>query len=363
MNIGKWEATLGLFSIMSYQVLLGFPRVMIETGGPAGWMVVVYISVLATAGFAIIAKLYDRFEGQDIIEIGEIALGKFGRIFAGMVVFLYLFLLIPIVMREFSEYMKVIALPQTPISFVSLFFITCMILGAYKGLDALFRLNMLIAPFMIGGFLFIIISVLGYCNVSNLTPIMGTGMSNIFGSGFFRISTFSALIILFLLYPNIRNKEAFKFTGYVSLAGISVVYLIGTLVYSMVFPYPVALENFIPLFSISRLIQYWRFFQRIESVFLLIWATSSFFIISSGFYFMVHTFRRTFRLQHYKPLIPCFAIIEFTISLLPRSLVETVELESKYFRRHLWILIFVMPIILLVIANLRARKRKEACKE
>jgi len=60
-------------------------------------------------------------------------------------------------------------------------------------------------------------------------------------------------------------------------------------------------------------------------------------------------------------LILPFAVIIFTLSLLPVNLVSTVEIENVLLRHLSWVVTFAFTVLLLVTANLVKRKsRKEA---
>lgn len=363
ITFGYWEGAIMLLNLICTQLVLGFPRTMIEIGGTAGWMIPVYITVLALIFFTIIQKLYEYFEGKDIIDIGEKAAGRAGRIITGIIILLYLMNIVSVVLREFAEDMKVIALINSPISFVSMFFILGMIIGSYFGIEALVRFCSVSVPVVTVGFFVIIFGVAPYYDTNNFFPVLGNGIKAIFGKGFFLVSTFSPIIILFLINPFLKTHKSFKKVGYYSIALSGIFFFLGTFCYLLVYPYPVSNENFLPIFQLARLMEYGRFFQRIESIFVLIWATSALTFLSTGFYFIIYVFRKTFELEYHRPLIWPFIIIIFTQSLIPPNLMVTIELENRYYRNVLWIISFCMPIILLFVARLRGNKGKKGAKK
>ena len=66
-RFGKVEAVFILINIISIQIFLGFPRRMAELGGTAGWIIPIYTLVLSLIFFSVISKLYNRFDGKDIL--------------------------------------------------------------------------------------------------------------------------------------------------------------------------------------------------------------------------------------------------------------------------------------------------------
>ncbi|MCX7923321.1 MAG: spore germination protein [Clostridia bacterium] len=351
IKFGKWEASALIITLIITQLILGFPRLMVETAGTAGWIVVLYVTILALLAFFIIEKLYSSFKGKDLLDISERIGGSILRILVGIIFLAYFIFIISIVLRSFAENMKVITLQQSPISYVTMFFIIGMIAGAYAGIEALVRFCAIVMPIILAGLLLIFIAVSPHFNFENIFPILGTGPIDIFGKGFLRVSVFSAISLLFFITPFIKTHKSFRTVGYVSIGVSAAFFFVGTFAYLLVYPFPIGVEGFLPVYQLSRLVEYGRFFQRIESVFVLIWAASALIYLSSVFYFIVYVFKKTFKLEYYKPLILPFAILIFNISLIPPNLVTAVELESKYIRTYVWIISFVIPIVILVTAK------------
>lgn len=358
MVFGWWEGFALLLALMSTQVILGFPRAMIESGGTAGWIIVIYVTILALILFTIISKLYTPFEGKDLIDIGEIAGGSVGRVIVGAMFFIQSGFIILTVLREFAEDMKIVALTISPISFVMLFFIAGMLVASYKGLEAIVRLNAIIVPIIAAAFFIITIGTAPYYDFTRAYPILGKGAYDVFVRGIFKVTSFSAIVILYLIPPFLKTHKNFKIVGYSAIGSTAFFFLWSTLVYLISLGYPAALENFLPIYYLARLINFGRFFQGVESIFILIWATTALIYLSTGFFLTVYAFKKTFKLEYYRPLVFPFAILVFTFSLLPPNLIEVFKLETLY-RNYAWIFSFLMPILVLLIARTRVVRLKK----
>ena len=360
ITFGRWEMTALIINAISVQAFLNYPRGMVETAGTAGWMIPVYTTGLTALIFFVITRLYKGFEGKDILDIAQAAGGGFGRIITGLLLLVQIGFIVAIILREFGEDMKVIALTNSPISFVLFFFLGGMILAAYTGLESITRLMAIAVPLILFGLLIILFGASPNYDLSNLAPILGNGLPSIAG-GITKVSAFSSLIALFILAPYIKTHKNFTRSGYWAILLSGIILLLSTVAYEAAFPYPAALESFIPIYSLARLINFGRFFQRVESVFVLVWAMSALLYLSVGFFLLLHILRKTFRLEYYKPLILPLAVILFTVSLLPPNLMDAVVLETKVFRNVAWVIPFGFTILLLLIARIRkGRKRKEA---
>jgi spore germination protein (amino acid permease) len=362
ITFGKWEAVTLLINMICTKVFLNFPRTVAESAGTASWILVLYVSIITFGLFFIISKLYSRFEGKDLLDIGEHAAGKAGLIITGLTILVFLIYITSVILREFAEDMKIIIFTVSPISFVTLIFLAGMIAGAYFGIEAIVRFHAIIVPIIATGYLIIIIAVLPLGDYTNLLPILGNGALEIFGKGFMKISFFSELLLLFLIVPFIKTNKNFKNIGYAALGFSTFFLLLSAPVFISIIPYPTSLESFLPIYQLARLINYGRFFQRIESLFVLIWAAAAMLYLTTSFFFIVYVFKKTFKLEYYKPLIIPFAIIIFTLSLLPQNLTTVVKLETKYFRNISWIVTFGFTIVLLIIARAVKRKLKKENK-
>jgi len=361
--IGKREATTIIIALISTQVFLNYPRAMAESAATAGWILSIYATVLTLLLFFIISKLYSNFEGKDILDISEYLAGNAGRIVIGIILIIFFTFIGAVILREFGENVKLVSLSISPISFILLFFITGMIVGAYAGLEALVRFSAIAVPIIAAGYLFILIGVSQYFDVSRILPILGTGPIEVFGKGATRISTFAALIVLFLMPPYIKTHKNFKSVGYWAIILSGIFLTMGTLSYLLVFPYPIATESSLPIYQLARLINYGRFFQRVESIFVLIWDASALLNLSITLFLIVYIFKKTFKLEYYKPLIIPFAILVFNICILPRNLMTAMDMEIKYFRNYSSIVTFAMTIVILLLARIKQRSMKKERKQ
>jgi len=359
---GRWEATCFLTSMIGARMFLNFPRTVVEIAGPAGWVLSLYTTILVLIAFFVITRLYKPFEGKDLIDIGEMALGGFGRIIIGLILISYALFSLAIFLREFAEDMKTISYVMSPISFILILLLLGTVAAAYFGLEAIVRTAAIFVPVIIVGFLIIFAGVIPYFNINHLFPILEDGWNNIIANGISLMSVFSPIIWLFFITPYIKTNRNMKAVGYNALWITSLAFFVSSLVYILVYPYPIALENFLPLFHLARLINIGRFFQRIESMFVFIWAAGALLHLSSDFYLLIHVFRKTFRLKYQKPLIIPLAILIFNLSLLPAGLMQTIILESRFAGQYFWIIGFGMPVLVLLISRLRKKTGKGAVK-
>ena len=359
IKIGSYETSCLILNMVSYKVILMYPRNVAEYAGNAGWMVTLLGAFLVLILFLIQNKLYKKFSGQDILDVSEKALGEPGRIITGLLLISYFLIIVSVILREFVEDFKVISLSTTPTSFITILFCVGMIIGAYLGLESIARIHALVVPVIAIAFLLVLALSIPKFDIDNLTPWLGLGPKKIFENDAFHfISSYSEIIVLFLIVPFLKKKNEFGTIGRYSLIACGFILLVGTLSYMLTYQYPISTEYFLPLYTLSRSIRFSRFFTRIESAFILIWASSAFLFLSSCLYFVVYLFQKAFGLKYKKPLILPFAVLIFTFSMIPESLSVTIQIQTEFYRKYAWILTILLPIILLSIASARNKSAK-----
>lgn len=363
-KIGNFETACLLLNMISSKIILDFPRTVSEDAGTAGWLMTLLVSVVMILLFSIISKLYRKFAGLDILDVGENALGTIGRMLAGVLFLVQFLILIPVVMREFAEDIKVISLPSTPVSMILLLFTAGMVVGAWLGIETLARIHVLTVPILAGAFILILLLNIPNFDISRLAPWLGLGGDVIFRRGISNLSLFSEFIVLFFMLPFLNKKNDFGGIGRYALLFSGLFLVLTSLCYALVYPYPTTTELFLPMYQMAREISLGRFFTRIESAFIVIWASSAFLYLSSGLYFITWLFQKSFGLKYQKPLILPFTVLVFTLSIFPENLYSTLQIEMDYFRSWSWILCLIFPLLLLVIASVRGRgKRGEEAAE
>lgn len=358
ITFGKWEAVFLLTNIICTKLFLFYPRMTVDDAGTAGWIMTVFVSLLAFILFSILIKLFKKFEGKDILDIAALAGGKPLKILAGLFMAGMSLFTITIGIRDFSEDMKVISLPTSPLSFVMISFIIGMVVGSFFGLEAILRINAIVIPAVSVGYIVILMGVIPNMDMDNLFPILGTGVKDIFGKGLFRVSVFFEILTIFIITPFLGESKKVRSTGYIAL-GISSLFLImGSLSYILTFSYPVSKELFLPIYHMARLINIGRFFQRIEALFVFIWAMAALLYMTSIFYLMLYIIAKTAGLKYLRPLILPFAVIVFSAGFIPQSLNSIIHITTEIIYKFIGVSGFLFYILVLGIANLRQKSKK-----
>lgn len=357
INITEKGFMMMLINAISVKLFLTFPRGMVVNSGNSAWIQSIYISIAAMIIFLVTYKLYKNCGKKDIVTLAGDMWGHKMKILAGIVVCAVLIANISMSVRIFPESIKLYLLPTTPTEFILLFLGAAAVIGTYNGIEALGRLHALFIPFagiiMALFFLF----VLPNCKADNLYPILGLGTYNIFVRGFNWISIFADILLLNLLLPYCKSsKTAFKCGFYAILWG-GICSIVISVIYCMVYPYPISSEFIMPVYQLIRLVRVGDFFQRAESLFEFVWSIATIMYISTYICVTCLVWQRTFNLEYHKPLIIPVATIVIAMSFLPQSIVEMME-NDRIIKNIIYPIAFLLPIILAAVYTKKSKGEK-----
>jgi hypothetical protein len=109
------------------------------------------------------------------------------------------------------------------------------------------------------------------------------------------------------------------------------------------------------MYEMAELIDYGRFVQRVEPIFLFIWFFSSFISITALFYCFVSLYCKIFRIQDIRPIALGSALILFVSALFNMDLGVGAVQRIQNIRQYGWIPPFILPLIALIVGMLRKR--------
>lgn len=116
-------------------------------------------------------------------------------------------------------------------------------------------------------------------------------------------------------------------------------------------------DEIMPLFSAARYIEFGTFFQRLESIFLLIWISVFCCYLSVVMKFSVLILQKITLLKDTNILLPCIGLTMLAISLFPENYAISKFYETTIYRYLVWGFILFANIAILLFANFKKRKK------
>ena len=354
-RFGITEAVSMVTITISSKALFTSPAIIASSVGTAGWYMTLISAAVAIAGFTFIYFLLKRFPGKNIVEIFEITLGRFaGSVFSALIAFTLMYYA-SISLREFTDIYKEYILPLSPPEYLIGIFLTATAILCYFGLESIVRFCRLFAYILLFGYIFgIIISAKNY-QFHRLFPILGYGIGNTISEGIIRSASYGEVIILAVIAGSLQGVKNIKKAGYKSLILTAVLLSSSLLASSLTFAYYTKQEIASSLYSMTMLIDYGRFFQRLDPIFLFLWNITYLISITVILYIVISIFCKMSRIQDTRPVILPFVFILFAGAMLPRDMTQALSLVEAY-REYGWSTYFILPLIALIAAGLKKKR-------
>lgn len=354
-KLGTIEAICFLLIIIVNQIIINLPKNLIINTGSSAWINIIYLAVIVILISLLVCKMFKPFQGKDIVDIAEFLGGKPLKIFVGFSYILLFVLISGIFLRYFSETLKLIYFPNSPVYFISLFFIIGIIIANKLGFRSVVLANLLIVPIVFIELFVIFISVSGKFVPERIFPILGYGINSTFFSGLSNIFAFAGFSVLYFLMPMLNKKEDFKKITIISIIFSSICLLASVLTLILVNSNITTSEELLSIYSLARTIEYGRFFQRVDAIFIFIWMLSTFSCISIILMLITNIFKKITNTTNSSAMVYCFAVLIMGLCFLPQNISQLIFLSTSIYKYFIIILVYIISLSILVGAYLKKK--------
>lgn len=319
-TVEKKELTNILLLVMLVKLIISYPRKIVEVAGNSAWIVSIYVTVIMLLIYYVITKVYDF--SRPVLEKAELNGGKTVKFIVGIIVFVSLLLTMTSITRLYPESVKIILLPKTPIEVIIMLFSAAAIAAVYCGISAIGRVVAIFLP--IAGIIMgiCILLLVPHMDISNITPLFGTGYKRIFVNGLEFLSSFSDLLVLFLINIKSGDRKYAAKCGYKAIIITGTVMTVIIFAYCAVFPYDVSQFFLMPYYQMTRVAQIGEVLTRVEALFEFVWTIVVMLYFSVYLYVLCNIWSDMFNLKYYKPLALPIMISVAYLALIPPIYLE-----------------------------------------
>lgn len=273
-RIGKPEAIALILTIMLNHTILNISKAILSSTESSALLNTIYISIIALILSYIIYILLNKFPTFDILDISNFLGGKVLKTIIGVLFFAYFLFFSATLLKNFVYALQIIYYPNTNTFFLVILFLIGAVFVCNLKYDALYRSNLLILPFAILSILVLFLGNAGEYTFENLFPILGNGINTTFLSGISNLFAFQVLLYILFLPPHLKDVTELKKITFFSVLFSALYLLISVAIILLIFDTEVSNTLLMPLYSAVRYIEFGTFFQRLDSVFILIWIIS-----------------------------------------------------------------------------------------
>lgn len=288
--------------------------------------------------------------------------GKWLKFIVGIAYIVLFMMIAGTLFRYFSEFLKMIYFKETPIVIIMLVFLVGTIFANRIGFKAISRAALAIVPIVLISMLVIFFSTAESFNVDQLFPIFGYGINETFFSGLSNIFAFGGIAFLYFLMPFLKSTKNFKKISIIAIIISSIYLLLSVISLLLVFSFISDTDLTLSIYSLTRKIEYSRFFQRTEAIFILLWILLLFTYLSTILAFCLNIFKKISNISNSKAMIYCFALLLFAVGLICRNTAIAQFVKKDMYKYFEIILVFVVSMLILILGNIKYRKKHKLTK-
>lgn len=355
-KLSKIEAIAFIVIIILNHIVLNLPKALLDTCGSSTPLNLIFVIILLFIFLSLILKFWNPFGNSDILDVSEFLGGKILKSILGFAFLCYFLLLTGIIIRNFSEILKLLYLEKAPIILIILVFLIGGIIANRFGFSTITKSNLIIVPLVMISLLIAFFCIFYRFEIRRIFPIFGNGINQTFFSGISNISAFTGLAFLYFLKPLLKEPKDFNKVTYSSF-GISAFYLflsVTTLLFS--FADVLTINELSPVYLLIRGTNFGRFLQRPDALFMLVWILSLLSYISISIWIILHVFNKTYKVQNTKFTIYGICSVLLIIALIPRNIAIIRFIQTTIFRYYTFILGFIISFFVFFFAYLKQRK-------
>ena len=358
-KIGVSEAIAFLTIIIVNFVVLDGAKSTIITASSSALINVVYVSSISLLISYLFYKLLNKFPTFDILDISNFLGGKFLRFTVGAIFFLYFVILSAALLKNFAYSLQTIYYPFTDVFFIVLVFLLAALFICSLKYNAVFRSSLIILPLIILSVLFLFFGNMENFSFNNVFPVLGNGINSTFVLGLSNIFTFQGLAYLLFLPPYLKDVTKLKKITLISML-LSIFYFLASVASVILIFYAyVNNESLMPLYSAVRYIEFGAFFQRLDSLYLMIWIISFISYLSITINICSNILRKSTSMnQNKKVSTIIIGTLILVVTLAIKNHTISTFLIENVFKYIFFIIIGISFLILLVALCFKTFKSK-----
>ncbi len=344
------EAIALIVLIMTNKIILNLPKTILTNVGTSAWINTIYISIITILVMLLVAGLLKKFPGYDMLDVSEY-LG--GKTLKSIMTILYILLFVVnavLIVRTFSESVKIVYFNNLPLLLIILFFIIAPCIANLFGIKVLSKTNLIVAPLVLLTVIIIILASSHNFIPQRLFPILGHGINKTFIEGINNLFLFNILAYLFLIPPMLKHQNQYKKLSITAIS-ISAFYLIASIIcLQLSFPFIYETTEHLSIYLLVQMARSGDVIQRFASVFFFIWILSVLCYISISLYFAMYVTKKSTNLSNTKTVNYCLGSIVLGASLMVGNFAQYTVFIEKFFKPLSAIFLFIINILVLILA-------------
>lgn len=356
LKLNKWEAVFFILIIIINKIILNLPKNLILSCSTGSIVNLIFLAIISVSILFIVLKLFKPFSNADILDLSEYIGGKFCKNIIGFLYILLFFLASSFVLINFVNILENVYFPLSPKLMILLFFIVPAFIANLIGGKSISKTNCIIIPAIIFSLLIIFLGTSESFEWTNLFPILGNGIKSTFIDGITNIYAFSGIAYIFFLKPMLKDEKDFNKISYLTF-GISTIFLIFSVVSLLLtFPTITSSQEINSIYTISRIIQFGSFLERLDAFFILLWILSVMSYVSISMFLCIRVCQKIFNLSYSKNLSYIFSTLYLAFGNIPFNAANINFFQTTIYKYFLIFLVYISSTLILWLSFRKLKK-------
>ena len=346
-----------LFVLIMSTALLFVPGITAERAKQSAWLASLFASLAGFISLWVVGKLGQRFPGHTLPQYSKIILGKtLGKIVGGAYVLFFLFANI-LVIREFSDFLTITLMPETPRVIFSAIIVLIGAYAASKGIEVIARMTQFVLPLFVFTLVFLLGLATPNMELGKLQPFLERGILPVIWGAVVPASWYGEIVVLVILMPMVNKPQEIKRKGAYALLGALFFLTAETLITLTIFGPNLTGDLLFPFWYLAKYIEFGNYLQRMESLIVFLWVISIVIKVAVFYYLVCFATAQVLNLKGYKPVIYVTAFVQ----ILGANFLFTNTSQVSEFLSQNWppfgLLFEVgLPLILLAVTVIRGKQ-------
>ncbi len=298
-------------------MVLYVPALLARETGQDAWITVILAGAVGVLYGGIVVSIGARFPDKNFVEYSIELLGPWAGRAVGIIFGLFFLYRTGVVIREFSELLVNLVMPETPLVVFNILIVSLATYGVYLGLEVFARVNEILFPIALFiGTVFIALAI-PEMEFYQLKPVLVHSLPALLrGSSLLLSFYMEGGGALLMFYPNLRRPEDGKPISY-QVALLLVLAMLADIVGVIALFGPEEAARLIfPTYELAKTVHLGGFIEHIESLVVGIWITMGGLKVMVFYYVSALAFAESWDLRDYRPLVLPMGMILAALTVL-----------------------------------------------
>ncbi|MEM1483266.1 endospore germination permease [Oscillospiraceae bacterium PP1C4] len=329
--------------------------------GQDTWISTLIAIVITIPVILMYARILTLFPGKDIYDI---VITLFGKVVGKIVTVLFIWYavhLAALVLRNFSEFIQIVVMPETPQTVLMIAMLLVTIYLAQSGIETLGRWSIIIFSIIITVIAFTVIFSINEMNFQNLMPFMGHSIQTISMESINIFSFPFAETVLFLSLSSAIRKDVSPYKIFLLGIIIGGLFLVVIILRNILSLGPLMMGSvFFPSYIAASIINIGDFMSRIEGTISVNFMLTGVTKITVCLIAASKGFSKLFNMQEEKYIIlPISLLILALCTIIYSNAIEMVNFLKVYYI-YAFPFQVLLPVLIWIAAEIKTRKKKVA---